>query len=325
MAKNDTLTALRNSSVRSVISRSGDRYSNLHPARRGSRSATRHFSPGNSVLLMQAAGTPQSPSASTWSFISEISGETTTARPGLTKGRRLKAERLAAAGRKHDHRIAAGDDGLHGLRLQRAEGIVSPVLLQDAAQLIPGMQFVHGMRYSRLSAHRSTLGKRFANQRLKCRCTSRIGNSRHDQTRPKTKLDGKAQEPATSAADFFPRRNDSAGAEEGGRSLRSAVPSIEMPRRPYLAKVLPTRSWSWSERRREIKRICRGDRSLAQPVGCWMRRSRKRVSTATEVYVTNVVKHFKWEPRGKRRLHKKPSTGRWPLADRGWHAELDRH
>lgn len=26
-----------------------------------------------------------------------------------------------------------------------------------------------------------------------------------------------------------------------------------------------------------------------------------------EVYFTNVVKHFKWEPQGKRRLHKKPS------------------
>jgi len=26
------------------------------------------------------------------------------------------------------------------------------------------------------------------------------------------------------------------------------------------------------------------------------------------VYVTNVVKHFKWEPRGKRRIHKKPSA-----------------
>jgi uracil-DNA glycosylase len=26
----------------------------------------------------------------------------------------------------------------------------------------------------------------------------------------------------------------------------------------------------------------------------------------TTVYVTNVVKHFKWEPRGKRRIHKKP-------------------
>jgi DNA polymerase len=27
------------------------------------------------------------------------------------------------------------------------------------------------------------------------------------------------------------------------------------------------------------------------------------------VYVTNVVKHFKWEPRGKRRTHKKPNAG----------------
>ena len=25
------------------------------------------------------------------------------------------------------------------------------------------------------------------------------------------------------------------------------------------------------------------------------------------VYVTNAVKHFKWEPRGKRRIHAKPS------------------
>jgi DNA polymerase len=27
-----------------------------------------------------------------------------------------------------------------------------------------------------------------------------------------------------------------------------------------------------------------------------------------QTYVTNVVKHFKWEPRGKRRIHKKPNT-----------------
>ena len=26
-----------------------------------------------------------------------------------------------------------------------------------------------------------------------------------------------------------------------------------------------------------------------------------------ELYVTNAVKHFKWEPRGKRRIHKKPN------------------
>jgi DNA polymerase len=27
-----------------------------------------------------------------------------------------------------------------------------------------------------------------------------------------------------------------------------------------------------------------------------------------QVYVTNAVKHFKWEPRGKRRIHKRPSA-----------------
>jgi len=40
------------------------------------------------------------------------------------------------------------------------------------------------------------------------------------------------------------------------------------------------------------------------------------------VYVTNVVKHFKWEPRGKRRLHKKPNA-REIAACRPWlEAEL---
>jgi len=28
----------------------------------------------------------------------------------------------------------------------------------------------------------------------------------------------------------------------------------------------------------------------------------------TQTYVTNTVKHFRWEPRGKRRIHKKPTT-----------------
>jgi DNA polymerase len=41
-----------------------------------------------------------------------------------------------------------------------------------------------------------------------------------------------------------------------------------------------------------------------------------------QVYVTNVVKHFKWEPRGKRRIHKKPSA-REIAACRPWlEAEL---
>lgn len=36
-----------------------------------------------------------------------------------------------------------------------------------------------------------------------------------------------------------------------------------------------------------------------------------------KAYVTNVVKHFKWEPRGKRRIHKKPN-GREIAACRPW-------
>ena len=41
-----------------------------------------------------------------------------------------------------------------------------------------------------------------------------------------------------------------------------------------------------------------------------------------EVYVTNAVKHFKWEPRGKRRIHQKPNS-RKIAACRPWlEAEL---
>ena len=42
-----------------------------------------------------------------------------------------------------------------------------------------------------------------------------------------------------------------------------------------------------------------------------------------EVYVTNAVKHFKWEPKGKRRKHKKPNSSEI-AACRPWlQAELD--
>jgi uracil-DNA glycosylase len=42
-----------------------------------------------------------------------------------------------------------------------------------------------------------------------------------------------------------------------------------------------------------------------------------------DVYITNAVKHFKWEPRGRRRIHKKPSA-REIAACRPWlDAELE--
>ncbi len=45
--------------------------------------------------------------------------------------------------------------------------------------------------------------------------------------------------------------------------------------------------------------------------------------TRGRIYVTNAVKHFKWEPHGKRRLHKKPSP-REIAACRPWlNAEME--
>jgi DNA polymerase len=41
-----------------------------------------------------------------------------------------------------------------------------------------------------------------------------------------------------------------------------------------------------------------------------------------EVYVTNSVKHFRWEPRGKRRLHKKPSARQIEACKPWLHAEI---
>jgi DNA polymerase len=42
------------------------------------------------------------------------------------------------------------------------------------------------------------------------------------------------------------------------------------------------------------------------------------------VYITNVVKHFKWEARGKRRIHKKPNMAEITACKPWLEAELDR-
>ena len=41
-----------------------------------------------------------------------------------------------------------------------------------------------------------------------------------------------------------------------------------------------------------------------------------------EAFVTNAVKHFKWEPRGKRRLHKKPSA--YEIDRCRWWSDIER-
>ena len=64
-------------------------------------------------------------------------------------------------------------------------------------------------------------------------------------------------------------------------------------------------------------------RPFVGPAGKLLDRALEDAGIArTDTYVTNAVKHFKWEPRGKRRIHKKPSP-REIAACRPWlQAEL---
>lgn len=49
-------------------------------------------------------------------------------------------------------------------------------------------------------------------------------------------------------------------------------------------------------------------RPFVGPAGALLDQALEEASIdRAKVYVTNVVKHFKWEPRGKRRIHKKPN------------------
>ena len=59
------------------------------------------------------------------------------------------------------------------------------------------------------------------------------------------------------------------------------------------------------------------------PAGRLLERALEKAGiNRNEVYVTNTVKHFKWEPRGKRRIHQKPNS-REIAACRPWlEAEL---
>jgi DNA polymerase len=63
-------------------------------------------------------------------------------------------------------------------------------------------------------------------------------------------------------------------------------------------------------------------RPFVGPAGRLLDRALEEVGIdRRQVYVTNVVKHFKWEPRGKRRIHTKPNAGEiaaclpWLLAE----------
>src|SRR5215217_4379361 len=68
----------------------------------------------------------------------------------------------------------------------------------------------------------------------------------------------------------------------------------------------------------------RAGRPFVGPAGRMLDRALEEAGIERDLaYVTNVVKHFKWEPRGKRRIHKTPNAREIEACHPWLEAELD--
>ncbi|HVT96335.1 MAG TPA: UdgX family uracil-DNA binding protein [Acidobacteriaceae bacterium] len=114
----------------------------------------------------------------------------------------------------------------------------------------------------------------------------------------------------TSAADFLPQ---SPAARRNLDSLRKAAAHCEGC--PLFQRATQT---VFGEGKARARMILIGEqpgdrediegRPFVGPAGLLLDRCLEEAGIdRDDVYVTNAVKHFKWEPRGKRRIHKKPS------------------
>ncbi|HEX3662980.1 MAG TPA: UdgX family uracil-DNA binding protein [Acidobacteriaceae bacterium] len=131
-----------------------------------------------------------------------------------------------------------------------------------------------------------------------------------------------AAEPATSAAPFLPKRRDleslqkAAGRCQGCPLYRDATQTVFGAGRANARLILVGEQPGDREDREGAP--------FVGPAGLLLDRCLADAGIdRDDVYVTNAVKHFKWEPRGKRRIHKKPSA-REIAACRPWlDAELE--
>ncbi len=111
---------------------------------------------------------------------------------------------------------------------------------------------------------------------------------------------------AASAADFLPKENDLASLREAARRCRGC------PLYKHATQVV----FGEGGERASIFFVGEqpGDQEDAQgrpfvgPAGRLLDQCLEKAGIEREkTYVTNAVKHFKWEPRGKLRLHKRPT------------------
>ena len=114
-----------------------------------------------------------------------------------------------------------------------------------------------------------------------------------------------AKRPPTSAADFIPPRPTLKSAREGAKNCRGCdlwkigTQTVfgEGPRRAALMLI--------GEQPGDAEDL--SGRPFVGPAGRLLDRALAAAGIdRASVYLTNAVKHFKWEPRGKRRIHKKP-------------------
>jgi len=112
---------------------------------------------------------------------------------------------------------------------------------------------------------------------------------------------------AVSAADFFPERRTLAAARRAAASCRGCALWKHATQTVFGAGLARAPLMLIGEQPGDQE-----DRSGKPFVGPAGRLLDKALDEAgidrTATYVTNVVKHFKWEPRGKRRIHRKPDS-----------------
>lgn len=125
-----------------------------------------------------------------------------------------------------------------------------------------------------------------------------------------------AAAPQTSAADFLPQRHTLKALREAARNCRGC---------PLYQNATQT-VFGEGDAHAPLMLVGEtpGDREdiegkpFVGPAGALLDRCLVEAGIDRDiVYVTNAVKHFKWEPRGKRRIHKKPSA-REQAACRPW-------
>lgn len=120
----------------------------------------------------------------------------------------------------------------------------------------------------------------------------------------------------TSAADFLPERKSIAALRKGAKDCRGCPLFQNATQTVFGEGAVPARLLLAGEQPGDQEDL--QGRPFVGPAGKLLDIALAEAGIGREeVYVTNAVKHFKWTPRGKKRLHAKPSS-REVAACRPW-------